>query len=865
MISLDKLSLILGTFLLTAGLAAAQPIAFTDVTVIDATGAPPQPGMTVIVSGDRVWGIGKTDSLEVPADATVINGRGNYLIPGLWDMHAHLDDALWKPGYNTTAEKEVFLGLLVANGVTGVRLMGDFIEQVSAWKQRILVGDLVGPRIVAADRPLEGGELPFPGWVQVETEAEAREAVRSQIRRGADFIKVYNGLTREAYLGIADEAHRLGVSFEGHPPYVVTAAEAAEAGQKSIEHLTGVTYHCTDSAAVFQQEIERAVAEKGRSLSTDPVHGVYLGWDPRIAASFNTEHCRGMLEAFVRHDTWHVPTLVVFSGIRDWTARGANGPREPDPRERHLPQSVPAYWRANYNIPAEALPILNAAVNTASRMTKALHEAGVQLMAGTDFATVPYVAPGVSLHEELELLVEAGLTPMEALQTATLHPALYLGRAHSGGTVEEGKLADLVLLKANPLEDIRNTRQIRAVVLNGRLFRKEDLLSLREPVPVENRRKALGGSRDLPKTGAAPPQLNDGWHTEAPDEVGLNPGRSVEMTRSIRNGEHGNVHAVLIEKDGRLVYEEYFTGEDETWRQDLGEVTFGRASLHDLRSVSKSIVSTLIGIAIDQGTIPSVDAPLHMLLPDYAHLLTGAKRAIRLRHVLSMSAGLEWNEWSVPYSDPTNDWQRLTEAEDPVAFVLERDLMREPGSTFTYHGGLTHLLAVILERATGEELEVYARRMLFEPLGIRDVVWWGDIGGLPSADAGLRMRPRDLAKLGSVFLRGGRWNGKQIVREEWTREVAVPRVEPGHVEPAPDFVDDVGYGYHWWNGRYRSGDQTLEVAMAYGNGQQRVMVIPDLSLAVTVLAGFYDSSDPTEIWAPDRLLMEYIIDAIVPQ
>ena len=469
------IALFFTALLYPVGTASAQSLAFTDVTVIDVKEGVAEPGVTVIVSGDRIWGIGKTDSLEVPAGATSIDATGKYLIPGLWDMHAHLDDALWKSGYNTTEEKETFLTLLVARGITGVRLMGDFIEQVNAWRQRILLGDLLGPRIVAADRPLEGGELPFTGWVSVETEAEGREAVRSAIRRGADFIKVYDGLSRDAYFAIADEAHRLGVDFAGHPPYVVTAAEAAETGQKSIEHLTGTTYLCTDSAAVFQEEIERAVAEEGRSLTNHPVHGVYLGWDARIAASFNPDRCRDMLAAFVEHETWHVPTLTVFAGLREWVARGDEGRRGPDPRERYLPSSVPAYWRANYQIPAAALPLFEAGANTAFRMTGALHEAGVRLMAGTDFATVPYVVPGLSLHEELEHLVAAGLTPMEALQTATLNPAEYLGRAHSGGTIEIGQLADLVLLEGDPLQDITNTRRISAVVLNGRLLDRGDL------------------------------------------------------------------------------------------------------------------------------------------------------------------------------------------------------------------------------------------------------------------------------------------------------------------------------------------------------------------------------------------------------
>lgn len=366
------------------------------------------------------------------------------------------------------------------------------------------------------------------------------------------------------------------------------------------------------------------------------------------------------------------------------------------------------------------------------------------------------------------------------------------------------------------------------------------------------------------ETGGAPEEIQDGWRTAAPAEVGMDPARLEELTRSLRRGEHGNIHAVLIEKDGRLVYEEYFTGEDETWGLSLGTVTFGRASLHDVRSVSKSVVSTLVGIAIGGGHIPSAEARLSDLLPEYAAFLDGEKAEIRLRHVLSMSAGLEWDEWSQPYSHPQNDWQQLTRAADPVAFILDRELVHEPGTTFTYNGGLTHLLAVILERATGEQFDDYVRRALFEPLGIHDVVWRGRIGGIPSADAGLRLRARDLAKIGSVFLNGGRWNGRQIVSETWVAEARIRRVAPTTFEPRPDFALNVGYGYQWWGTRYATSHGEVDVHIMSGNGQQRVMVVPELSLAVTMFAGHYNDTSVEIGWMPDRLLVEYMIDALTP-
>lgn len=839
-----------------APVQAQAPLAIRGAAVVNVTDGSLRPDKTILIEGNRITVVGDADVVEVPSGATLIDGRGKYLIPGLWDMHVH---TVWHDYGGTPYDLDAHLPLFLANGVTGVRDMWGHAAAAQQLRSEIAAGTRVGPRLVVAGNMLDGPRVYWPGATSVTTPERGRFLVDSLATAGADFIKVYMSLSPEVYHAIIDRAQEVDLPVVGHVPPALPARTASEAGQRSMEHLVPFQLDCSS-----REDELRGVGPLDLSLMR------------ALLESYDPAKCRKLFQTFAENETWQVPTLVIY---KRWPTLDPET-FVPGEGHWHMPPVQHAAWKEQMEgfptIPEDWRGLSEEERRLVRRfffdhkleMVRLMKEVGVPILAGTDVngdGRPPFLYAGFSLHEELELLVEAGLTPPEALRAATLEPARYLNATDSLGTVEVGKLADLVLLGANPLENIGNTRQVQAVVADGRLFQKEDLLSLREQVLIDNYRKALEQRQNLRKAGAAPPQLDDGWRTGTAEEEGLDSDRLLEMTKSIRRSEHGNIHALLIERSGKLIYEEYFTGEDETWRQDLGEVTFGRASLHDLRSVSKSIVSTLIGIAINQGTIPSVDAPLHTFLPGYAHLLTGDKRAIRLRHVLSMSAGLRWDEWSLPYEDPENDWQRLTEAEDPVAFVLERELVHEPGSTFTYHGGLTHLLAVILERATGEELEDYARRMLFDPLGIRDVLWWGEIGNLPSADAGLRMRPRDLAKLGSVFLSGGRWNGKQVVPEEWTREVPVPRVGPGYVEPAPDFVEDVGYGYQWWTGRYRDGDQTLEVAMAYGNGQQRVMVVPERALTVTVLAGHYDTSDPAVVWMPDRLLMEYIIDAIVPQ
>ena len=367
-------------------------------------------------------------------------------------------------------------------------------------------------------------------------------------------------------------------------------------------------------------------------------------------------------------------------------------------------------------------------------------------------------------------------------------------------------------------------------------------------------------------TGAAkvmaldpPPALNDGWVVATPEGVGLDPARLAAMTGTIRAGDYGNIHAVVIERDGKLVYEQYFEGEDRSWGARLGYVRFGRASLHDLRSITKSVVSTLVGIAIDRGDIPSVDSPLHELLPDYAHLLEGGKRAILLRHVLGMSAGLDWNEWDLPYDDPRNDERLLYEAPDPVAYALGKALVAEPGSVHNYNGGLTQVLAAVVEEATGKGILDFANEVLFRPLFIYDVVWRTEDGVTPVAAYGLRLRARDLAKLGSVFLNDGTWNGRRIVSEAWVEASLHSHLPVTQVGSGPDFVEHIGYGYQWWRLRYRSGGGILEAPTAVGNGNQRIILVPELGLSVTIFAGEYNTTSATIPYYPDRLVLEHLV------
>lgn len=338
--------------------------------------------------------------------------------------------------------------------------------------------------------------------------------------------------------------------------------------------------------------------------------------------------------------------------------------------------------------------------------------------------------------------------------------------------------------------------------------------------------------------------------TAGPEQAGIDHDRLLKMTESIRSHPEFNVHAVLIERDGRLVYEQYFSGRDERRGQPLGVVTFTPDTLHDLRSVTKSVVSALIGIAKNSGAIASLETPLLDYFPEYADLQVAERRAITIRHALSMSAGLEWNE-DLPYTDPKNDETVMDRSPDPVRYVLGRPIVDAPGTVWKYNGGTTQVLGAILERATKQPLADYARDTLFTPLGIATFEWIGS-NGKPSPASGLRLRPRDLAKFGSLYLHNGQWNGRQVVPREWVqestrRQLTFPGQQVG------------GYAYQWWHACYATPSGVIEVPTAVGNGMQRIFILRAQRTVVTVLSGRYNDRS---LNPPERLLLDFVIPAL---
>jgi imidazolonepropionase-like amidohydrolase len=397
-----------------------RPLAITGATVIDVTTGARRTGLTVLTRGDRIAAIGPR--IAIPPGATRVNGKGKFLIPGLWDMHTHHQ--------GTGAE---CLDLFVAKGVIGTRDMGGDADFILPLRERVRSGAILGPEIVASGPMLDDAPPGFPYRRRTTNAREAIEAVRDLKGLGVDFIKVHDHTPREVFFAIAAEAPKVGLPFAGHVPSAVTVEEAAGAGMRSIEHLanyrvfdecsTGDTYSLSDCARLFDK-----LAAKG---------------------------------------VWETPTMAFSQTIPD-VFSGA-----PLKHAEYASDSLLALTRDNINhshIDPKTLDKLRFANRLSLQAIHDLHARGNRFLAGCDG-----LVPGFCLHDELEWLTKAGFSPLDALQTATINPARFLGRETSQGTVEAGKRADLLLLDADPLVDIRNTSRISAVIVRGKFIAKPEL------------------------------------------------------------------------------------------------------------------------------------------------------------------------------------------------------------------------------------------------------------------------------------------------------------------------------------------------------------------------------------------------------
>ncbi len=425
-------------------------LAFTRANVIDTIAGSIKTNMTVIVRKGYIIQVDNAGDVEIPKDTKVVDCVGKYIIPGLWDMHTH-----W---YETE-----YLPLFIANGVTGIRLMSGAPIHFN-WMREIKAGRLIGPRIVEASRILDGPKPIWPGSLVVTNKEQASQAVRHAKKGGVDFIKVYSGLSREAYFAIADECKKQNLPFVGHVPYVLSTTEVSDAGQKSIEHLQAIVRGC----AKHEDDLSQTLSKDKRSYDRVFEQGL---------DSYDSQKAKRLYETFLRNGTWLCPTMTLSRGRFLIHTESISA----DPRLDYIPRFLRKQWedsRAGL-IRQRAEQGWSSGEEVYKKCLKFvgfLRNAGLrqQILAGTDTGN-PYCLPGFSLHDELEMLVQSGFTAAEALRTSTCNAARFLGREASIGTVEKGKLADFVLLEANPLEDIRNTTRIAGVVFDGKLYSKPEL------------------------------------------------------------------------------------------------------------------------------------------------------------------------------------------------------------------------------------------------------------------------------------------------------------------------------------------------------------------------------------------------------
>jgi CubicO group peptidase (beta-lactamase class C family) len=368
----------------------------------------------------------------------------------------------------------------------------------------------------------------------------------------------------------------------------------------------------------------------------------------------------------------------------------------------------------------------------------------------------------------------------------------------------------------------------------------------------------VSGSARAQSVCVPPEDRQDQWAVATPESVDLDADKLCSLIPTFETFTEGNLHAVLVARRGKLVFERYFTGEDAPITGGGGIITFGPETRHDLRSISKSVTALVLGIAIDRGWVGGVDAPVFSFFPEYADLRTPEKDRITLRHLLTMSQGLVWNE-DISYSDPANTRTRMNRAADPYRFALEQPVAVSPGEKFVYSGASTALIGAILRKQTGRGIDALAQAHLFEPLGTTDVEWSRyPANGDPAADAGLRMRPRDLAKIGQLLMTRGKWNGKQVVPATWI-DAATSRQISTSSTPG-----SLGYGYQFWLWHtYLTKRGEVPWIAGFGLGGQRLFVAPSLEMVVVINAGLYASYLQRNV--PLSVLNNYVLQSTEPR
>jgi len=445
--------------LVAAGfIQSSRAVAIQNVTVIEPGKTQVRNHCTVVIDHGIFTQVGDSNKIRIPVGAQQVDGTGKFLIPGLWDMHVH-------------PAVESDLGLFTANGITGIRIMAG-VPMYFDWRKRIQSGELLGPEMFIAS-PIVDGKNPIQRHsLSLPLGGDARALVSKLKAEGWDFIKTYDSLTRESYLALAKEARVQGIPIAGHIPFAINPVEAAKNGQLSMEHLSGIMESCFKGEPEFRAKLQAAMRTEEPYFTT--VDRVITEMGPE-KLTHDPIRAKKLCEDLGKTKMWQCPTLI---GTRV-LAYADELTNTPDERMKYVTLEIQEYWKKRNEkdikeAPKEAWDEWKSQFKEKFAMVLPLKKAGNRFLAGSD-SQVPFCYFGFSLHDELALLVEAGFTPTEALETATINPARFFGQERKWGTVAKGKRADAVLLDRNPLVDIHNTTSIRAVIRNGRILLRDEL------------------------------------------------------------------------------------------------------------------------------------------------------------------------------------------------------------------------------------------------------------------------------------------------------------------------------------------------------------------------------------------------------
>ena len=456
--------------------AQSDELAIVHINIVNPGASAVQPERTVLVRGGTIVSVSPSKFTEMSKTVEVVDGTGRYLIPGLWDMHVHFRDA------------QRDLKMFVANGVLGIRNMGGAAADVYPLREEIAKGQRLGPKILASGAIVDGPDsFSNPAFtVSVRTPEEGREAVRTHKKEGADFIKVYDGLSRNEYFAIMEEGKLENIPVAGHLPAAISARDASNAGQRTLEHGMPLAAGSTIEGEYIKWGVDRSVLEEAlRTKNFGLIPAKIARDNTAMLDHFEQQRADETYKLLAKNNTFLTPTLVTQRSLTfiDDLAR------TPDARTEYVSAEELNGWKpengllTKYRTPEYIAMRKRQYARIMGKIPKA-QALGVHFLAGTD-VTIPYTYPGFSLHDELKLLVQAGLTPMQALETATSNPAALLGLSKTWGKVEPGYTANLLLLGANPLVDIENTQKIDAVIANGKLLDRAWLNQLLEDAKVK--------------------------------------------------------------------------------------------------------------------------------------------------------------------------------------------------------------------------------------------------------------------------------------------------------------------------------------------------------------------------------------------